>query len=57
MNVYRYTSLGGKDLIIHFIDTLSLDEKAEGYFLLEHLERIHSLQDCLFATRKIQGKL
>lgn len=57
MNVYRYTSLGGKDLIIDFIETLSLDEKAEGYFLLENLERIHSLQDCLFATRKIQGKL
>lgn len=40
MQVFRYKSSGGKDLIIDFIESLSMIEKAEGYYLLEHLESI-----------------
>jgi len=38
MNVHTYTTAGGKDLIREFIDSLSYDEKAEGYYILSKLE-------------------
>lgn len=57
MLVFRYKSSGGKDLIIDFIESLSMIEKAEGYYLLEHLESIDNIEECIFETRKIQNKI
>ena len=31
MNVYTYTTLGGKDIIREYLDSLSREESAEGY--------------------------
>lgn len=49
--------MGGKDLIIDFIDSLDKLEKAEGYLLLEHLEEIECIDDCIFYTKKIHEKV
>ncbi len=38
MNVYTYSTLGGKDLIREFLDSLPKRESAEGYFILQELE-------------------
>lgn len=38
MNVYMYKTLGGKNLIIEFINSLSSKERAEGFVILEILE-------------------
>lgn len=57
MLIDSFKSAGGKDLIIDFIDSLDKFEKAEGYLLLEHLEEIESIDDCIFYTKKIQGKV
>lgn len=38
MNVYMVKTLGGKNLIIEFINSLSSKERAEGFVILEILE-------------------
>lgn len=57
MIVVTFKSAGGKDLIIDFIDSLDKLESAEGYLLLEHLEEIECIDDCIFYTKKIQEKV
>ena len=38
MNIYTYITKAGKDLILDYLDSLSVEEKAEGYYILEKLE-------------------
>lgn len=57
MNVYTYITSGGKDLIRDYLDDLSPDESAEGYYIIERLEDegipfLRSLN-----TRQLEGKL
>ena len=57
MNIFTYQTKGGKDLVLSFLDRLTLDEQAEGYYILEMLENysydiLHKLN-----TRQIQSKL
>ena len=39
MNVYRYQSAGGKDLILDYIKSLSKDEIVDGLTVLERFEK------------------
>ncbi|HBV95855.1 MAG: hypothetical protein JL50_04355 [Peptococcaceae bacterium BICA1-7] len=39
MNVYTYMTSGGKDLIRNYLDNLPKNESAEGYHIIELLER------------------
>lgn len=38
MKVHSYHTAGGNDLILEFLSTLSPEEKAEGFYILELLE-------------------
>lgn len=57
MNVYTFTTSGGKDIIRKYLDTLSHEESAEGYYIIERLEYegIPFLQS--LNTRQLDGKL
>ena len=39
MNVHRYKTAGGKDLILEYINKLSADEQSDGYSVLDKLEK------------------
>ena len=39
MQVHSYTTSGGKDLIISYLNSLPKKESAEGYFLISLLEK------------------
>ncbi len=39
MHIQFYKTNSGKNLIIEFLDSLSIEERAEGYYILEKLER------------------
>ena len=39
MKVHSYFSSSGKDLIIKYIDGLSIDERIDGYHVLECMEQ------------------
>ncbi len=41
MNLYFYESKAGKNLILEYIDSLSLNEQIDGYSVLECLEENH----------------
>ncbi|SKC70482.1 type II toxin-antitoxin system RelE/ParE family toxin [Maledivibacter halophilus] len=57
MNVYRYTTRGGKDLITKYLDELPLRERAQGYEIMEALEEEGlTLLDEL-DTRQLKKKL
>ncbi|SHJ53528.1 type II toxin-antitoxin system RelE/ParE family toxin [Paramaledivibacter caminithermalis] len=57
MNVYRYTTRGGKDVIKNYLDKLPVIEKAEGYRILELLELngLPALEE--LNTRQLSKKL
>lgn len=57
MNVFRYETNGGKDLILDYINGLPRKQRATGLFILETLE-IKGLQalECL-NTRQLRHKL
>ena len=57
MNVFTYTTLGGKDLIRDFLDSLPKREIAEGYFILQELENqgVEFLKT--LNTRQLERKL
>lgn len=38
MNIYRYTTGGGKDLIKDYLDKLPIKERVQGYEIMEALE-------------------
>lgn len=57
LNIYTYQTSGGKDLIINYLDSLPKNESAEGYYIMEQLEKrgISFLQ--MLNTRQLSGKL
>jgi len=57
MNVHRYKTAGGKDLILDFIKSLNRDEKAEGIYILNKLE-LGSIDDLnSLDIKPIEGKV
>ncbi|OCZ50849.1 type II toxin-antitoxin system RelE/ParE family toxin [Dehalobacter sp. TeCB1] len=58
MNVYRYITSGGKDLIADYLNNLPKSEKAEGLFIMMKLEEegLVYLKESL-DTRQIDKKL
>ena len=57
MNVIPYKTLGGKDLIKEYIDSLSLKEKTQAYQIISALIRDGYEALDLLNTRHIDGKL
>jgi phage-related protein len=57
MKIYTYETAGGKDLIRAYLDNLPKKESAEGYFILESLEREGILFLQNLDTRQLEGKL
>ena len=57
MNVYDYTTAGGKDLINEYLDKLAPQESAEGYRIKRAIEEdgFDALE--LLNTRQLIGKL
>jgi len=57
MNVFTYSTQGGKDLIRDYLDGLPKRESVEGYFIIESLERegIGFLET--LNTRQLERKL
>lgn len=57
MNIYRYTTGGGKDLIKAYLDKLTVKEKAQGYETMEVLEKegLSALEG--LNTRQLKSKL
>lgn len=57
MNVYDYTTSGGKDLINEYLDNLEPQDSAEGYRIKQALEEdgLNALE--LLNTRQLIGKL
>ncbi|MDA8228219.1 MAG: type II toxin-antitoxin system RelE/ParE family toxin [Desulfitobacterium hafniense] len=58
MSVYRYATLGGKDLIADYLKSLPKDEQAEGQLIMTQLEQkgLDYLREIL-DTRQIEKKL
>lgn len=57
MNVHRYTTLGGKDLIKDYLDKLPVGERAEGYKIMELLEKNGLITLEELNTRQLRNKL
>ena len=57
MQVHSYRTSGGKDLIIDYLDSLPVTEKAEGYFLISLLEEEGIKAFNFLKTRQVGGKL
>ncbi len=57
MNVFSYCTLGGKDLIREFLDDLPSRESAEGYYILEQLEKEGVPFLKTLNIRQLEGKL
>lgn len=51
MKVQSYQTRSNKDVILAFLDSLSINEQAEGFALLKHLEEIHSMNECVFEKK------
>lgn len=57
MKIHSYCTSGGKDLIKEYLDDLPNPEKAEGYLILEMLEKEGSEYFTYLNTRQIEGKI
>ncbi|WP_312702424.1 type II toxin-antitoxin system RelE/ParE family toxin [Sedimentibacter sp.] len=57
MNIYDYTTTGGKDLINEYLDNLEPHESAEGYRIKRALEEDGLRAISLLNTRQLVGKL
>ncbi len=57
MNIHSYFTLGGKDLIKEYLNSLPKSEKVEGYYILEMLELHGSTYLSTLNTRQIEGKI
>ena len=57
MNIYRYTTKGGKDLIKEYLDKLPIKEKAHGYEIMEVLEEEGLTAFDELNTRQLRKKL
>lgn len=57
MNLHRYTTKGGKDLIKEYIDKLEIDSKVEGYRIQQLIEDhgLAALEE--LTTRQLVKKL
>jgi phage-related protein len=57
MNIFTYSTSGGKDLIRDFLESLPKKESAEGYFIIRELEEqgIEFLRT--LNTRQLERKL
>ena len=54
MTFGSYKTAGGKDLIIDYIESLPIKEKAEGYYIIEQLEKEGSAALEYLNTRQIR---
>jgi len=57
MNVHRYCTSGGKDLIKEYLDKLPRRESAEGYYIIENLEKYGLDYLNALKTRQLESKL
>lgn len=57
MNIFRYETDGGKDLILDYIDKLPRKEKALGYSIQEKLESDGVIALETLDTRQLKKKL
>jgi phage-related protein len=57
MNVFTYSTQGGKDLIREYLDGLPNRESVEGYFIIESLEREGTKFLETLNTRQLERKL
>lgn len=57
MNVFTYTTQGGKDLIREYLDGLPKRESVEGDFIIESLEREGTKFLETLNTRQLESKL
>ncbi len=57
MQIHSYKTAAGKDLVIDYIENLPIKEKAEGYYIIEQLEKEGSAALEYLDTRQIRGKL
>jgi phage-related protein len=57
MNVFTYSTQGGKDLIREYLDGLPKRESVEGYFIIESLEREGTKFLETLNTRQLERKL
>jgi phage-related protein len=57
MNIHKYKTSGGKDIILNYLDKLPNDEKAIGYNIIEELE-LKGLEVLdILDTRQLKNKL
>ncbi|MBS3987562.1 MAG: hypothetical protein KGZ38_06350 [Erysipelothrix sp.] len=54
MKVQSYQTRSNKDVILAFLDSLSINEQAEGFALLKHLEEIYSMNECVFEKKRLK---
>ena len=57
MKIYFYSTSGGKNLIKEYLDCLPKPERAEGYYILETLEKDGPEYLRTLSTRQLDGKL
>lgn len=57
LKLITYCTLGGKDLILEYLDNLPIKESAEGYVILEALNSYGYDALGSLNTRQIKGKL
>lgn len=57
MNIHTYETAGGKDLIRNYLDSLSANESAEGYHIIELLENDGLEALDTLNTRQLDKKL
>lgn len=57
MNVFTYTTAGGKDLIIQYLDKLPNNESAEGFRIIRSLENYGFTALERENTRQLRSKL
>lgn len=57
MQVHSYTTTGGKDLILSYLDSLPARESAEGYHLISLLGKEGIAAFDILDTGQIEGKL
>jgi hypothetical protein len=57
LNVYTYKTVGGKDLIMEFIQSLDKPEKAEGLLILKKLKDGSSVELAKLKAEKFDGAI
>ena len=59
MKIHSYYSSSGKDVILEYIDSLTVDEQVDGYSVLECLEKgeLHACRKQKNKTEKQDSKI